>query len=243
VLTVRSPSEAPRLSAPQQVVALAGQTLSLALQASDLDQDPLRWSAEGLPPGAELSAGAAYGQATLSWTPTADDLGRHDLELVVTDSGLPPRDAGYALPEQPEPNVTRHRLRVVVRADNRAPEVLGFTVDGQTVADHGGTLAIDAREGVPLTLEVFGRDADADPITWQSTVCRAACRRPPTATAWRSPGRPTSLPRRRATPAPPGSGASPSPAATARRAPRATSSSRSPTSTRHRACCRCRSKR
>ncbi|MBP6708625.1 MAG: hypothetical protein KA223_05655, partial [Candidatus Accumulibacter sp.] len=167
VLTVRSPSEAPRLSAPQQVVALAGQTLSLALQASDLDQDPLRWSVEGLPPGAELSAGAAYGQATLSWTPTADDLGRHDLELVVTDSGLPPRDAGYALPEQPEPNVTRHRLRVVVRADNRAPEVLGFTVDGQTVADHGGTLAIDAREGVPLALEVFGRDADADPITWQ----------------------------------------------------------------------------
>jgi hypothetical protein len=41
VLTVRSVSEAPIITAPRQVVALAGQPLTIALLASDLDQDAL----------------------------------------------------------------------------------------------------------------------------------------------------------------------------------------------------------
>ncbi|WP_291853752.1 Ig-like domain-containing protein [Accumulibacter sp.] len=167
VLGVRSPSEPPRLAAPQQVVAVAGQPLALTLRASDADQDPLTWSVQGLPPGATLTAGSPYGEATLDWTPSSDDLGRHEVELQIADSGLPPRDAGYPIPDHPLPNVTRHRLQIVVRQQNRAPQPLGFKVEGDSLADRDEVLRLTAGEGVPLSLEVFGSDADADPIDWQ----------------------------------------------------------------------------
>jgi hypothetical protein len=113
VLTVRSFSVAPLISAPRQVVAVVGQPLVVALLASDADQDPLRWTAEGLPLAAELTPGTQYGQATLRWTPSAADLGSHDLELIVTDSGLPPQDAGYANRQRPgaerQPSSPAHR--------------------------------------------------------------------------------------------------------------------------------------
>ena len=115
VLTVRSPSEAPVLVAPRQVVALVGQPLSVALLASDLDQDALSWSADGLPVGAQITTGGQYGHATLAWTPSAADLGARDVDLIVTDRGLPPQDAGYTpadpgRPRRPRryPNAQRH---------------------------------------------------------------------------------------------------------------------------------------
>ena len=56
VLTVRSETEAPVITAPRQVVAVVGQPLSVALLANDMDQDALTWSANGLPVGAEILA-------------------------------------------------------------------------------------------------------------------------------------------------------------------------------------------
>ncbi|MER2625129.1 MAG: putative Ig domain-containing protein, partial [Accumulibacter sp.] len=167
VLSVQSFSEAPQINAPRQVVAVVGQPLAVAVAASDLDQDPLTWFVDGLPLGAELRLASQYGQATLAWTPTADDVGNHEIELIVSDSGLPPRDAGYIEPADPVPNVSRHRLRIVVRAENAAPELVGLQVDGERIADNGGTLRVDAREGTPLAIDFFGDDADADFIDWQ----------------------------------------------------------------------------
>ncbi|MCM8597201.1 MAG: putative Ig domain-containing protein, partial [Candidatus Accumulibacter sp.] len=167
VLSVRSLTIPPRITAPYQVVAIVGQPLALPLLASDADQDPLHWRADDLPPAATLTPGTQYGHATLSWIPTAEDVGNHEVELIVTDSGLPPQDAGYVNPAQPVPNVTRQNLRVVVRTANVAPTLVGVRVNGETLADHDDGLAIAAAEGVPLAIDFFAGDADGDPIDWQ----------------------------------------------------------------------------
>ncbi|MCI4427871.1 MAG: putative Ig domain-containing protein, partial [Burkholderiales bacterium] len=171
VLTVKSPSEAPVITAPRQVVAVVGQALSVAISIGDIDQDPLSYSATGLPIGAVLAQLAQYGQALLTWTPAAGDIGPHDIEITVTDSGLPPQDAGYVNPDNPVANVTTQKLRIVVRNANVAPEVLGVQVNATQVTDTGNAataLQLNATEGVPLTIEVFGRDTDADLINWST---------------------------------------------------------------------------
>ena len=68
VVTVRSPSEAPVISAPAQVVAVAGQQLRVPLRVSDMDQDALSYSALGLPAGAVIETDPRYGLAWLVWT-------------------------------------------------------------------------------------------------------------------------------------------------------------------------------
>ncbi|QKS29665.1 MAG: tandem-95 repeat protein [Candidatus Accumulibacter similis] len=167
VLSARSTTEAPRIDSPRQVVAIVGQPFLLALRARDLDQDPLHWAASGLPAGASLSAGPRYGEASLSWTPDAGDSGNHDIELLVSDSGLPPQGSGHPVPQQPQPNLSRQALRIVVRDDNSAPQLTAIRVDAADVADTGDPLRLTATEGVPLAIEVGASDADADPVHWQ----------------------------------------------------------------------------
>jgi len=152
VLTVRSASEAPVIIAPKQVVAVVGQPLTVALLANDPDQDPLTFTANGLPVGASLVTEAPYGHSSLTWTPGAGDIGARDIELVVTDSGWSPQDAGYVQPANPAPNISKHTLRVVVRAANAAPEILGAQANGTLLADTGVTtmpIILNASEGVP----------------------------------------------------------------------------------------------
>ena len=69
VLSATSFTEPPQLTAPHQVVAVPGQTLIVPLVATDMDQDPLTFAAQGLPPGAQIVSGGQYGQASLIWTP------------------------------------------------------------------------------------------------------------------------------------------------------------------------------
>jgi hypothetical protein len=170
ILTVVSESEAPVITAPGQAVGLVGETMSIALLAGDLDQDELTWDVEGLPEGAALTLEPQYGHATLTWTPGADDTGTREIVLVVTDRGLPPKDAGYTDPETPVPNVTRHTLRLVVREDNEIPDLLGISEDGgQTTEDRdpeADLLYFDATEGVPFAVTLFAYDADGDRLSW-----------------------------------------------------------------------------
>jgi hypothetical protein len=167
VVSARSATEAPVIDSPRQVVAIVGQPFSLALRARDLDQDPLNWAANGLPAAASLVPGLRYGEASLSWTPAAGDQGSHDIELIVSDSGLPPQGGGYPLPQQPQPNVSRQALRIVVRDDNNAPQLTAVRVDATAVADTGGLLRVTATEDVPLAIEIHATDADADLLHWQ----------------------------------------------------------------------------
>ncbi|MDB5858608.1 MAG: hypothetical protein JWQ76_2297, partial [Ramlibacter sp.] len=166
VLTVRSASEAPVVTVPVRVAAVAGQALSVPILVGDLDQDALTITAEGLPSGATIQFDAQYGHAVLVWTPMAGDVGTHDIVIVATDSGLPPADSGYPVPSNPVPNVTRQSLRLVVSASNAAPELLAAQVNGASVAAGGAVLAVASQEGAPLSLELFARDPDSDLLTW-----------------------------------------------------------------------------
>jgi len=179
VLTVRSPSEPPVFVLPAQVVVVAGQTITFPVSVSDLDQDALTFAAEGLPAGATLTPTGVYGQAVFSWTPSEADLGAHDVVFVVSDSGLAPEDAGHTQPSNPVPNVVRHTVRVVVRDANQAPALLGVQVNGHAATDPGDAavpLAITANEGVPLSLDLFAHDADADIVNWTVTGVPAGMR-------------------------------------------------------------------
>jgi hypothetical protein len=121
ILTVKSASEAPVINAPRQVVVVVvGQALSLPVAVSDADQDALTFSAQGLPTGATLTAQTIYGQALLNWTPTAADIGTHDISVQVTDSGLGPQDAGYAQAPQ-DAATSRTRTQSWCRTPPRKP--------------------------------------------------------------------------------------------------------------------------
>ena len=112
-----------------------------------------------------------YGRATIVWTPTAAQAGVHDISLEVSDSGLPPQDAGY-IPDPdvvPVPSVTVRDLRIVVRAANLAPELIalqatGAEINGDALA--GSITTVMADEGAPLALEFSAREPDLDAVNW-----------------------------------------------------------------------------
>ncbi|MFN9747507.1 MAG: putative Ig domain-containing protein, partial [Betaproteobacteria bacterium] len=172
VLTVRSPSEAPVITLARQAVAVAGQELRLPVQVSDLDQDELSYLVQGLPDGARLEQGIRYGEAWIVWTPTAAQLGSHDLKLRVTDKGLPPANGGYTVDpaNPPAPNTTVADLRIVVRSANQTAIWLGVSASGGLIegdALAGVRTVVLADEGRPLTLDLSALDPDLDLLDWQ----------------------------------------------------------------------------
>src|SRR5262249_53871652 len=87
VLTVEVPNAPPRLTPLAPRVAVVGQSLQIGLAATDLDQTPLTFAVQGLPAGATLTPSSVYGRATVTWTPTAADVGRYSVLVTVTDDG------------------------------------------------------------------------------------------------------------------------------------------------------------
>ncbi len=71
VLTVTNPSLPPHVTYIGDKVAVVGQPFHLHVTATDGDQQPLTFSALGLPGSATLTPSTAYGQADITWTPTA----------------------------------------------------------------------------------------------------------------------------------------------------------------------------
>jgi hypothetical protein len=69
VVTARSPSEAPLITVARQAVAVIGQQLRIPIIVRDLDQDALKFAAQGLPAGAAIVTEAQYGHAFIQWTP------------------------------------------------------------------------------------------------------------------------------------------------------------------------------
>ncbi|MFO0444029.1 MAG: putative Ig domain-containing protein, partial [Betaproteobacteria bacterium] len=172
VLTVRSPSEAPVIALARQAVAVAGQELRLPVQVSDLDQDELSYLVQGLPEGATLEQGARYGEAWIVWTPTAAQMGSHDLKLRVTDKGLPPDNGGYTVDpaSPPAPNTTVADLRIVVRSANQAASLVGVSATGGLIegaALDGARTVVLVDEGLPLTLDLSALDPDLDLLDWR----------------------------------------------------------------------------
>ncbi len=144
VLSVTSTNEPPIMGVVGNRIALIGQELTFNVNVSDADQDPLTFSATGLPAGATFVSASIYGVATFRWTPTAADAGIHSITLRVTDSG----NNGAGLPLSDSRTVL-----VTVRASNSEP-VLGALGDG-TVAS-----------GSPLAIQVLATDVDNDTLNY-----------------------------------------------------------------------------
>ena len=172
VVTATSLTEPPVFNLPQQIVAVVGQPLSLPINISDMDQDGLHLSSNGMPASATLTMGTQYGQALLSWTPTASDIGPHDIDITVTDSGLPPQNQGYLNPANPVPNVVTHTIHVVVVASDTPPQWLGMQLNGNTLADTGDAstpVIVNTTEGNPFAVNLFATDAANHLVNWTAT--------------------------------------------------------------------------
>jgi hypothetical protein len=147
VTTVDIPNERPLFDVIGDKVAVAGQALSLIIRARDPDQNPLTFTADGLPPGMTITPLATYGTARVDWLPTSADLGTRTLTFHVKDDG----NAGAVAV-----GTDSQIVRIVTRLTNQAPVLL--PVGDQTLS-----------EGVPFTLALAASDADGDPITYSAT--------------------------------------------------------------------------
>ncbi len=144
ILTVVAPNQSPHLDVIGDKVAVTGQPLSFFLKARDPDQDPLVFTATGLPPNMTLTQLVQYGMVRVDWTPVAGDIGTHSITFHVTDSGN--NLAGAVLSDS-------QTISIVVRATNQAPLLL--PVGNQTLT-----------EGQPFVLQLAAIDPEGDPLTF-----------------------------------------------------------------------------
>ncbi|TVR47529.1 MAG: tandem-95 repeat protein, partial [Puniceicoccaceae bacterium] len=142
LLVVTSPNEPPIFAAVPDRVALIGQEMVFTVRVSDPDEDPLTYSATGLPAGATFTATGVYGVAEFRWTPAPEQAGAHTITLEVTDSG----NFGATTPASDTATFT-----VVVRTENQRPLL-------QPIAPQ--TLAQDQ----PFALALSASDPDGDPL-------------------------------------------------------------------------------
>ena len=96
-ITVGEVNSAPTITDPGQQLLEMGETLSLPLEASDIDQPPntLTWSLDA---GAPVAVVLDSNTGQLAWTPTATDgPGAHTIPIRVTDDGSPNESATLSL--------------------------------------------------------------------------------------------------------------------------------------------------
>jgi len=143
VLTAQLDNAQPVLELVPDQIALVDQELIIPVRVIDLDEDPLTYTASGLPANATFRPTSVYGLAELRWRPSSADLGSHDIALTVADDGH--GNPANALRD------TR-TVRIHVRPTNAAPllEPIGRR---------------SAPEGQTLTFTLRATDADADPFT------------------------------------------------------------------------------
>ena len=144
VLAVQVASEPPVLDYIGDKVAVIGSPLEFTLQSTDLDQQPLTFSALDLPSGAIITPSSIYGQASVSWVPTSADAGVYGVTFVVTNDG----NGNPTLIKS-----AQETIHLVVRATNQAP-----------VLQNPGEPTV--AEGQTLTLPLLATDPDGDALTY-----------------------------------------------------------------------------
>ncbi len=143
ILTAESANEPPKLEWIGDKVAVADAPLLFTLKATDADQKPLTFTADGLPEGATITP-TTYGQAVVQWTPVPGDIGSHNLTFRVSDDGN--GNANLILTHE-------RTIKIVVRVSNAAPVLSAIT--DKVVA-----------EGVELKVTPVATDANDDSLTW-----------------------------------------------------------------------------
>ena len=83
-VTIDPVNDAPVITAIEDQEYSEGEQISLTLEASDVDDDDLTWSAENLPDGATLTNND-NNTATFVWTPDYTQSGEYEITFIVDD--------------------------------------------------------------------------------------------------------------------------------------------------------------
>ncbi len=146
IVTVNNPNRPPHLAPIGDKVAVVGQELQFTIHATDADQNPLTFSALGLPAAATLTPSSTYGDAVVTWTPISSDLGQTTVLFQVADN---------ANGNPADVLTDKQSINLVVRLSNRAPVLL--PVGDQTIAQQQ-----------TLTVALQATDPDNDPLTFSA---------------------------------------------------------------------------
>ena len=147
-ITVSTTNEAPTLNPIGNQAADEGQTLNVALSATDVDGDGLAFSATGLPAFCSL-ADNLNGSGILSCAPGVTDAGSYPVTVTVTDNGIPNLNSSEA-------------LTIVIGGVNQVP-TLNF-VGNQSV-----------NEGQILNVPLSATDVDGDALIFSATGLPTFC--------------------------------------------------------------------
>lgn len=143
------PNQPPILKPIGDQTVYVGETLSFTITATDPDHDKLGYAVEELPQGATFSL------TTFSWTPTADDVGKHEFTFTVTD-GV----------DEDEETIT-----ITVTEANRPPHAaFSFTPENPTIFEmitFDGTLSTDPDQDVLRYAWDFDADGHVDSASAQ----------------------------------------------------------------------------
>lgn len=140
-LVVRSSNIAPVLAAIGDRTVAEGQTLTIALSASDADGDPITYDGANLPSGATLDRRTGV----LTWTPRLDQAGRYENVAVTAGDGHSSHGETIAIEVA---NTNRPpRLVPIPARYGREGTLLSFTVVGGD--DDGDPLSYDVSAGLP----------------------------------------------------------------------------------------------
>lgn len=156
-----------------------GTTVSLSLNASDADGDPLRYTAAGLPPG--LSIDAASGR--IGGTPSV--LGRHEVTVQADDArgGIASRSFAWTVTAASGLPTARHvRLEATAEINGQPwTSVAEFDVldaDGAPVSRAGWVARADSQETAGENAPA-SRAIDGDPNSFWHTQWQGASPPPP----------------------------------------------------------------
>lgn len=134
-------------SAPDSVIILTGQTVSVQFTAVDPDNDPVTFSLSEAPIGAAIS-----GIGVFSWGPTLADIGRHRVIVKISDGQAPNFDTLFVLVQSGNtpPRFTR------TMPDTAIAEGEQFTFQYAAFDEQNGPLTwsfgADAPEGMVLSV-------------------------------------------------------------------------------------------
>ncbi|MGB3653801.1 MAG: putative Ig domain-containing protein, partial [Rivularia sp. (in: cyanobacteria)] len=146
-INVEGTNDAPQIQYIGDKVAVIGEALKFDLQVKDNNQDDLTFDIQGLPEGVTITEGK-YGQASVEWTPTTDNVDiTYPVTVKVTDSGNGNSDQIFS---------EEQTFNIVVRNSNTAP-VLNAISD------------LTIKEAETLELQLQATDADGDTITYFAT--------------------------------------------------------------------------
>lgn len=150
------------------IIAVVGQTLTQIVQATDPDvADEVFLNHVGLPAYAsfeQVAVGGATGQATLEWTPTAADIGKHIVTFLANDNRGGASSPVAVTIDVIEPAISNVRIIDTISTEDITIDVSAFATapqhvdvqDGQTIVTwHFPTFNVGQLENLTAELALF----------------------------------------------------------------------------------------